>query len=90
MNKTKRKKFYEKLCDFIWFSREKQLNGLIDFKTAMRAGVLTAVFYSILLGLFTFINYSFINTDYLILQKPNASMPEIESSKSFLEAIIRF
>jgi hypothetical protein len=63
-------------------SREKELGGLINFKTAMRAGVLTAVYYSIVLGLFTFINYTYINTDYLIAQKPDAGLEEIAASKS--------
>ena len=43
----------------IWTVREKELGGCIDFKTAMRTGVLTSVYYALMLGLFTFINYTF-------------------------------
>lgn len=77
---------------FIYFSfifisirivREKELQGFIDFKTAMRTGVLTAVFYSLVLGLFTFINYAFVNTDYLLQQNPTASLQEIQNSKNY-------
>ena len=74
--------FFTALFLGIWLSREKELGGLINFKTAMRAGVLTAVYYSIVLGLFTFINYTYINTDYLIAQKPDAGLEEIAASKS--------
>ena len=48
----------------------------------MRTGVLTAVYYSLVLGLFTFINYAFVNTDYLLQQNPAASLQEIQNSKN--------
>ena len=67
----------------IWYVREKVNGGRIDFKSAMRTGVLTAVFYALALGLFTFINYKFVNTDFLIHQKPTATAQEIANSKSF-------
>lgn len=66
----------------IWYVREKENAGRIDFKSAMRTGVLTAVFYALALGLFTFINYKFVNTDFLIHQKPTATAVEIANSKS--------
>ena len=71
----------------IWSVREKELGGVIDFKTAMRTGVLTSVYYALILGLFTFINYRFVNTDFLIQQKPNATLLEIENSKSMLRIL---
>lgn len=66
----------------IWRVREKEQMGLIDFKKAMQTGVLTSVYYALALGLFTFINYKFVNTDFLLQQNPKASLQEIESSKS--------
>ena len=62
--------------------REKESGGIIDFKKAMQTGVLTAVYYSLALGIFTFINYKFVNTEFLIQQNPKATLQEIESSKS--------
>ncbi len=67
--------------------REKEHGGFIDFKQAMQTGVLTAVFYSLVLGLFTFINYKFINTDFLVQQNPSATAAEIASSKSLLRIL---
>lgn len=66
----------------VWTVREKELGGFIDFKSAMRSGVLTSVYYSLALGIFTFINYKFVNTEFLLQQNPTASIAEIESSKS--------
>ncbi len=66
----------------IWMVREKEMNGSIDFKSAMKTGVLTAVFYALALGLFTFVNYTFVNPDFLIQQNPGASAVEIENSKN--------
>ena len=66
----------------IWTVREKEQQGIIDFKKAMQTGVLTSVYYALALGVLTFINYKFVNTDFLIQQNPKASVQEIESSKS--------
>ncbi len=71
----------------MWTVREKELGGVIDFKTSMRTGVLTSVYYALALGVFTFINYAFVNTDFLIHQNPNATPQEIENSKSMLRIL---
>ena len=67
--------------------RDKEQNGIIDFKTAMRIGVVTSVCYALVLGLLTFVNYKFVNPDYFIQQKINATALEIENSKSIVRII---
>jgi uncharacterized membrane protein len=71
----------------IWTVREKEKGGSIDFKTAMQTGVLTCVFYALVLGLFTLVNYKFINTEYFVFQNPNASPQEIANSKNFFRIL---
>ncbi len=71
----------------IWRVREKELGGVIDFKRSMQTGVLTCVFYALVLGLFSLVNYKFVNTDYLIQENPKASLQEIENSKNFFKIL---
>ena len=74
----------------IWTVREKELGGSIDFKTAMRTGVLTSVYYALALGLFTFVNYTFINTDFAshTANAANDGVGNAKSTGSIIQGVI--
>jgi transcription termination factor Rho len=66
----------------IFYTREREMEGNIDFKQAFRAGVITVVISALISGIFYFIYCKVVNPDWLVKQHPELKPEEIARSKS--------